>query len=153
MRLQPMFAHVHERYVPAPGVDAADADAARGEVESRFAAHATTGGQIFVAADTTSGARVDQYNVERLQLVANALKLCRHFSGRDDMTVWHFAEVELDTGTKEPVERHLVDTHHSFAVDRCRLEMDRRIHMGAVMRRYRHNFESPTLSAWQVFLI
>src|SRR5215467_16343602 len=100
MRLQPMFAHVHERYVPAPGVDAADADAARGEVESRFAAHATTGGQIFVAADTTSGARVDQYNVERLQLVANALKLCRHFSGRDDMTVWQFAEVELGTGRK-----------------------------------------------------
>src|SRR5262245_37583060 len=74
------------------------------------------------------------------KLVANALKLCRHFSGRDDGTVGQFAEVELDTGTKEPVERHLVDSHHSFAVDRCRLEMDRRIHMGAIMRRYRHNF-------------
>src|SRR5215471_12207774 len=153
MRLQPLFAHVHERYVPAPGVDAADADAARGEVESRFAAHATTGGQIFVAADTTSGACVDQYNVERLQLVTDAFKLCRHFSGRDDMTVRHFAEVELDTGTKEPVERYFVDTYHSFAVHRYRLEMDRSIHMGAIMRCYRHNFESPTLTAWQVFLL
>src|SRR5262249_6402033 len=153
MRLQPMFAHVHERYVPAPSVDAADADTARGEVESRFAAHATAGGQIFVAADTTSGARVDQYNVGRLQLVTDALKLYGHFSGRDDMTVRHFAEVELDTGTKEPVERYFVDTHHSFAVDRRRLEMDRSIHMGAIMRRHRHNFESPTLTAWQVFLL
>src|SRR6266496_4419451 len=112
MRLQPAFSHVHERYVPAPSVDAADANAARGEVESRFAAHATAGGQIFVATDTTSGTRVDQYDIERLQLVADALKFCRHLSRADNMTVRHFAEVELDTGTKEPVERHLVDTQH-----------------------------------------
>jgi hypothetical protein len=56
----------------------------------------------------------------------------------------------LTPGRKKPVERHLIDRHHRFAVDRLRLKMNRRIHMGAVMRRERDLFDCPALAIRQI---
>src|SRR5262249_5578516 len=45
-RLHPALAHVDKRRIPAPGVDAGDAYAARGQIERRLAADAAAGGGV-----------------------------------------------------------------------------------------------------------
>ena len=85
-----------------------------------------------------------------LQLMADALQLGLDLGGRDDMAVGHFAEVELDAGSEEPVERHLIDGHHRLAVDGFRLEMDRRVHMRAVMRGQLDLLDRPALAVGQI---
>ena len=144
------WAHMHERHVPAPGVDAGDAHTARGQIERRRAAHAAAGGEIFVAADAAGGARIDEDDIERLELVTDAFEFGFHFGRRDHMTVRHFAKIELDARAKKPVERHLIDGHHRLAVDRLRLKMNRRIHVRAVMRRQLDLFDCPGLAVRQV---
>ena len=148
--LEPALAGVHERRVPAPGVDAGDAHAARGEIKRGFAAHADAGGEILVAADALGRARVDQHDVERFELVADALELGLDLRRRHHMAVRHFAKVELDAGPEEPVERHLVDGHHRRTVDRVRLEVDRRVHMRAVMRRQLDVLDRPAFAVRQI---
>jgi hypothetical protein len=44
----------------------------------------------------------------------------------------------------------LIDCHHQLAVDRLRLEMNRRIHMRAVMRGERDLFDRPGLAVRQI---
>jgi len=74
VRLLPALARVEERRVPAPGVDASNPHAARGEIERRLAPHAAARGEIFVGAHATRRARVDQHDVEGFQLMADALE-------------------------------------------------------------------------------
>ena len=71
-------------------------------------------------------------------------------AARHHMAVRHFAEIEFDAGPEEPVERHLIDGHHRLAVDRMRLEMDRRVHVRAVMRRQLDLLDSPALAVRQI---
>ena len=82
--------------------------------------------------------------------MADAFELGFDLGGGDDMTVRDFAEIELDAGAEKPVERHLIDRHHRLAVDRLRLKMNRRIHMGAVMRGERNFFDCPALAFRQI---
>src|SRR3954471_12314400 len=103
-----------ERHIPTPGVDASDPNATRCQIERRLASHATAGGEILLGADATAGARIDQNNIKRLQLMPDACELCLHLGRFDDMAIGHAAEVELHAGSEEPVKRHLVDAHHSF---------------------------------------
>jgi hypothetical protein len=78
--------------------------------------------------------------------LSSALDLGR----RDDVAVGQTTEVQPDAWPKKPVERHLVDRHHPFAVDRSRLVMDRRVHVGAVVRRDLYALESPAFAMRQV---
>src|SRR6516225_8476746 len=86
MRFEPALAGVHEGRVPAPGIDAG---AAR-------------------------SAGVDENDVERLEVMADAFEFDLDLGGRDNMAVRNFTEIELDAGTEKPVERHLIDSHHRF---------------------------------------
>ena len=70
--------------------------------------------------------------------------------GRHHMAVRHFAEVEFDAGAEEPVERHLIDGQHRLAVDRLRLEMDRRVHMRAVVGGELDLFDRPAFAIRQI---
>src|SRR5262249_24566656 len=122
MGFEPALASMHERGVPAPGVDAGDAHAARGQIKRGLAAHAAAGGEVLIAADAARSAGVVENDVEWLELMADAFEFGVDLGGRDHMAVRNFTEIELDAGTEEPVERHLIDGHHRLAIDRLRLE-------------------------------
>src|SRR5689334_16470181 len=83
---QPTLADMRKRRVPAPGVDAGDAHAARRQIKRRLAPHAAAGGEIFVTADAARSPRIDQNDVERFQLMADALEFGFDLGGGDHMT-------------------------------------------------------------------
>src|SRR5262249_60479681 len=112
-------------------------------IERRLSAHAAAGGEIFVAADAGRSSGIDQNDVERLERMADAFEFGFDLRGGDNMTIGKLAEIKLDAGMKKPVERHLIDSHHRLAVDRLRLEMDRRIPMHGVMGGERDLFDWP----------
>src|SRR5262245_65152473 len=68
------------------------------------------------------------------------------------MAVRHVAEVELDAGAEEPIQWDFIDGHHAFAVDRRRLEMRGRVHVGAIMAGELEDFESPAFAAGKILL-
>jgi hypothetical protein len=82
--------------------------------------------------------------------MADAVELGFDLGGTDHMAVRNFAEIELDAGAEEPIERHLIDGHHRLTVDGLRLEMERRIHMRAVMRGERDLFDRPGFAVRQI---
>ncbi len=85
-----------------------------------------------------------------LQGVADAAQFFLHLVRADDVAVRQRAEVELDAGAEEPVERHLVDGDHAVAVDVLRLEVIGRIHVGAVVGGELHLLEGPAFAVRQV---
>ena len=74
MRFEPALAGMHEGRVPAPGIDAGDAHAARGQIKRGVAAHAAAGSEVLIAADAARSAGVDENDVERLELMADAFE-------------------------------------------------------------------------------
>ncbi len=83
--------------------------------------------------------------------MADTLEFGLDFGRAHDMAVRLFAEIEFDAGPEEPVERNLVDGHHRLTVDGFRLEMNRRIHMRAVMGGERNLLDRPGLAFRQIF--
>src|SRR6516164_4147496 len=101
MRFEPALAGVHEGRVPAPGIDAGDAHAARGQIKRGVAAHAAAGGEVLIGADAARSAGVDENDVERLEVMADAFEFDLDLGGRDNMAVRNFTEIELDAGTEK----------------------------------------------------
>ena len=83
--------------------------------------------------------------------MADARELGLDLGRAHDMAVGQMAEVELDAGAEEPVERHLVDGDHAVAVHVLRLEVIGRVHVRAVVGGERHILERPALAVRQVF--
>src|SRR3569832_616835 len=120
---------VNERRVPAPGVDTDDTDASLGQIERGLTAHADAGRHVSVGAEHLARPGVDQDDVERLERVPDAPEFGFDLGGGDYMAVRQLAEIELDAGPEEPVERRFVDGHHRLALLVDRVEVLRRVHV------------------------
>src|ERR1700691_5728244 len=84
--------------VPAPAVDARHAHPALEQVERSLRPHATAGGDIIRLAVFGSSAGVDDHDLERLQLMADALELRLDIGRGGDIAIREMAEVEFHAG-------------------------------------------------------
>src|SRR5271166_83312 len=129
---------VDKRRVPAPRVGAGHPHALAQKVEGRLGPHAAAGRDIVRAAVFRPGARVDDDDVERRQLVPDALELGLDVGGGRDIAVGEMAEVELDAALETPFERDLVDRPGALALVHRRVIVPRRVEMRAVVGRKLH---------------
>jgi hypothetical protein len=93
---------------------------------------------------------VDQHDLERRQRVPDALELFLHVIARHDVAVRKVAEVELDTGLKAPLERHLIDRERAAAVILGRGEVVGCVEVRAVVRDESHALDRPGFAVRKV---
>src|SRR5579871_2169864 len=96
-----------------------------------------------------ASARVHQYDIERLQLMAACANLRRQLGRCHDMTIRKIPEIQLKPRTIKPIQRNFVDGPRAFAVIHAGCEMPRRVHMCSVVRAHRQQFNCPSLTAGQ----
>src|SRR6185312_16630118 len=85
---------VDEGRVPAPGIGAGEAHAALQKIERRIAAHAAAGGDVIRLAIGRAGAGIDDDDLERLQLMADARELVLDIRIGDNIAVGKIPEIE-----------------------------------------------------------
>src|SRR3984885_9271730 len=91
-----------ERTVPAPTVDAGDADALLGQKEGRFAAHAAALIDEVGLSVSSARRRVHQDNIEGFERVADAVEFAGNVIGLAHVTVRLGAKVEFHAIGEEP---------------------------------------------------
>src|SRR4249920_488208 len=104
-----------ERRVPAPAVGAGDPHAALEQVQGCLAPHAAALGDIIRASIGGASTGVHQHDLQRRELVPNALELGFDLAGAGDVAVGKMAEVELDPRLEAPLEWNLVDGDRALA--------------------------------------
>jgi len=147
------FLGMDERRVPAPAVDAGDADATLEQVQGSLAAHAATLGDVIGAAISRAGTGVQQDDVEGRQRVPDARELGFDVARGRDVAVGEMAEVELDAGCETPLQRHLVDGDGAFSVVHRGGEMPGGVEVRGAVGRELDPFDRPAFIIGQVFLL
>jgi hypothetical protein len=74
-----------------------------------------------------------------LEVVPDTIELSSDFLTGDNVAIRLIAKIQFNSRTKEPIERHLIDS------DRC-------IHVNAVVRRHADYFKRPAFPVREVFL-
>jgi len=143
------FRRVHEGGIPAPSIRACQFHSGLQQVQRGFATHSAAGIDVIILAIAAASARVDHYNLQRLQLMADTPEFGVHVAGGDDVSVGKVAEVQFYAGLEASLQRHLIDRDRTFAVVHGGREMIRRIEVGAVMSGHLHGFNGPPLSIGQ----
>jgi hypothetical protein len=82
--------------------------------------------------------------------VADAVELALHVIGLADIAVRLGAEVELDAGGEEPLQRHLVDLQRRLAAIHRTGEMPWRVEMRAIVRGDRHTLDRRAFAVRQL---
>src|SRR5580658_4777163 len=78
---------VHERCIPTPPVGPGDSDASFQQVHGGLIAHAAAGAHIIGTPISSPGARIDQYNFKRRELMADSAELLFYFRSGNDMSI------------------------------------------------------------------
>ena len=145
------FGGERERRIPAPGVGAGNADALLEQKKRRFAAHAAAFVEKRRVAVGGPRRGIHEHDVERLERMADAVELALHVIGLADIAVRLGAEVELDAGGEEPLQRHLVDLPRRLAAVHRTGEMPWRVEMRAIVRGDRHTLDRRAFAVRQLF--
>ena len=101
--------HVGERSVQGVGINADDLHALLDQPQSRFATEPRLP-EILLRVDPLIAASLDHRDVERLELIVDALQFGLQVGDGDLVTGLLVSHVEDDAGSKAPFERHFTSS-------------------------------------------
>jgi hypothetical protein len=147
------FSAVWMKGDPAPAVGSGQPHPALKQIDRRLIAHAAAGTDVLVGSVVLGRAGVDQNDLERLEVVIDAAEFCLHVMGARHVSVGEVTEIKFHTRLKAPFLRDLVDCQRSLAAVHGRMEMIRRIKVGAIVGAQLHGLNRPGLTIRQLFLL
>ena len=98
-----------------------------------------------------AGAGVDDDDIQRLQVAADALQFRLHVCRGNHIAVVEGVEIQFDAGLETSIQGHLFDGDRPLALIHGGMKLIGRVQMGAVVGHQPDPFDGPAFAVGQVF--